>query len=171
MMQLSQTELKSLLLYNSLNGEFTWSKCKNKNQVKIGDRAGHVSKAHGYETIKINGKDYRSHRLVFLYVNGAMPAGEVDHVNQNRSDNRLENLRIVTTQDNLKNKSMMKNNSSGFNGVNWNKNYNKFEVRISVNKKSVFIGRFKCLIDAVSERIKANIKYGFHKNHGKKLVV
>lgn len=169
--QLDQDELKSLLFYNNTSGHFTWSKCKRGNQIRVGDRAGHISKAHGYETIKINGRNYKSHRLVFLYVDGRMPDGEVDHINQNRSDNRLENLRIVTTQDNLKNKGIMKNNSSGYNGIIWEKERDKFRVRISVNKKNVHIGRFKCLVDAVTARIKANIKYGFHENHGKKSLI
>lgn len=84
---------------------------------------------------------------------------EVDHINRNRLDNRKSNLRIVTKQDNMKNKSVYKSNTSGVKGVKWNKNINKWQVQINHNGKRIHLGVFKDFEDAKQARLKAEEKY------------
>lgn len=77
---------------------------------------------------------------------------ETDHINRNRLDNRKRNLRKVTRQENMHNKSIYKSNSSGCSGVKWNKRLNSWQVQITVNKKRVHLGVFKDLQDAIFAR-------------------
>lgn len=84
---------------------------------------------------------------------------EVDHINRNRLDNRKCNLRIISKQDNMKNKSTYTNNKSGIPGVKWNKNNNKWQVQINHNKKRIHLGMFDDLEKAKEAREKAEKKY------------
>lgn len=87
----------------------------------------------------------------------------VDHINRNKLDNRLNNLRCVTTSQNQMNKSIQKNNTSGITGVSWDKNRNKWHVMISVNHKNINLGRFDSLEEARKVRRKAEKIY--HKEY------
>ena len=84
---------------------------------------------------------------------------EVDHINRNRLANRKSNLRIVTRQENMLNKSDYKNNTSGVKGVKWNKKLEKWQVQISHNKKRIHLGVFTDLEEAKQVRKKAEEKY------------
>lgn len=101
------------------------------------------------------------HRSILLANKGEV----VDHENHNTLDNQRSNIRI--TRENNKNALKRKDNKTGFTGVDFHLRYNNFRVRISVKNKSVFIGNFKNLDDAIKARKEANIKYGYHENHGK----
>ena len=87
----------------------------------------------------------------------------VDHINRNKLDNRLENLRGVTTSQNQINKSIQSNNTSGITGVSYDKERMKWHVMITANKKSINIGRFDKFDDAVSARLCAEKIY--HKEY------
>lgn len=97
---------------------------------------------HGYLVAFFNGKIYKVHRLIWAIVHGEFPKGQIDHINGNRSDNRLCNLRVVTQQQNAHNKQRDKRNKSGFTGVCWNKKASKWQAAISVNSKTIYIGVF-----------------------------
>jgi hypothetical protein len=86
---MTQDELKEILNYDSLTGNFTWLVSKSK-KIKIGDRAGCIAKSTGYRVIGINGKPYLEHRLMWLYYHGYFPSVGIDHINGDRSDNRIE---------------------------------------------------------------------------------
>lgn len=108
------------------------------------------------------------HRIVWEMHCGNIPEGyEIDHVNHDRSDNRIENLRIVKKKDNLKNKRKYKNNTSGITGVSIvnTKGYRYFMAKIKVNGKQK-CQTFKNIIDAMNKRIEWEVLYGMHKNHG-----
>lgn len=93
----------------------------NSNRNKVGDEAGSLL-SNGYLHIRIDGRSYRNHRIVWEMHNGDIPAGfEIDHVNGIRHDNRIENLRLVSRSDNMKNRKMSSNNSSGFCGIFWSR--------------------------------------------------
>lgn len=94
------------------------------------------------------------HKLFLKTRNGY----ETDHINRNRLDNRKENLREVTRQENMKNKSMYKSNSSGHKGVKWNKNLNKWQVQITVDKKRIHLGVFEDIQSAIFARKQAELK-------------
>ena len=162
---ITQSELKELLDYNSETGVFTWLKSTTKS-VKVGSVAGGKNN-RGYMRIGINKKRYLSHRLVWLYVYGYFPKYDIDHINNNPSDNRLCNLREATTPQNQHNVKMMKTNTSGIKGVCFDKNRNKWMAQLQVNNKRIRLGRFDNLDDAKLAIENARIKYhGKYANHG-----
>lgn len=115
--KLTQQRLKEVLVYNSETGEFTWSvKTSKYSPVKVGDIAG-CSDDEGYNVVMVDGKRYKSHRLVWFYNFGVFPKEQIDHIDGNKSNNRLGNLREVSGSRNAKNQKMFSTNSSGITGV------------------------------------------------------
>lgn len=165
MCELTQEQLKFALSYDAQSGVFTWDNSLSQN-INRGDVANCTNNRTKYKVLGLNNKRYLQHRLAWLYVYGEFPCGQIDHINGIRDDNRISNLRVVTAQENLKNQRMRVTNTSGFTGVNWDKRAGKWKSQIDFNKKRIYIGTFSTIIDAVAARMKANIKYGFHKNHG-----
>jgi len=94
-------------------------------------------------------------------------SGDMDHINGDRRDNRLSNLRVVTNSENRKNSKLQVNNTSGVPGVAWDKGRGKWAAYIKVNSKRVALGRFSCFWRAVIARRNAEVYFGFHINHGK----
>lgn len=162
--ELSQSYLKSIIFYNPDNGEFRWIK-DTKNHKKPGSLAGSINK--GYRRIRIDGRMYAAHRLAIFYVTGVWACGQVDHINQNRSDNSFSNLRIVSNSENSRNQKIRKTNKSGFNGVAFCSTRGKWGACIRSNGRTVGLGYYENINDAINARKKANSIYGYHKNHGK----
>jgi hypothetical protein len=158
---MNQEQLKELLHYDPETGVFTWK--ESRGNVKAGQIAGWEN--DGYLKIQINKKSEQLHRLAFLYMTGELPAEQVDHKNQNRSDNRWENLREVSQAENLKNKTLGANNKSGLLGVCFSKQVGKYQAYISVNKKRKHLGFYGDFFEACCARKSAIIKYGYHINH------
>lgn len=159
---ITQRRLKELLHYDPCTGIFTWIISPAKH-IKAGAIAGCVY--DGYIRIRIEGGNYRAHRLAFLYIDGFTP-NQIDHINHIRSDNRFCNLRSVTTTENSKNQSTPKNNSSGVIGVCFDKSKNKWRAYIGVNKTQIKLGEFASKSAAIKIRAEAEVKYGYHRNHG-----
>ncbi len=151
---LTQKLVKDRYIYNNDTGELH---SKMYNRV-----VGSKSK-RGYLQISINKKTYLVHRIIWLYVHGVMPE-TIDHINHIKDDNRLINLRNATQSQNTKNKSLCSNNTSGHNGVV--KKGNRWTAFVMQNKKRIFLGSFATVEEAVQARKLANVKYGFHENHG-----
>jgi len=118
----------------------------------------------GYIVIGFNHKVYKAHRLAWLFTHGSFPNNEIDHINGNKNDNRLSNLRAVTKQENSKNKLIPKSNTSGVMGVF--RDRDKWVARIVVDKKPVNLGRFTDKKMAAEARKDAEVRYDFHPNHG-----
>ena len=113
-----------------------WKNVVHLNQSKlIGQKAGFIHPT-GYRHITFMGKQHKAHRLIWLYVYGEMPK-EIDHINGDRQDNRLENLRSVTRSQNQFNKAMAQNNTSGYRGVSWHKKSQQWVIRVCANGKSM----------------------------------
>lgn len=110
---------------------------------------------HGYVLGCINGKEVRLHRFLTECPETAI----VDHINQNKADNRKCNLRIVNHSQNNMNKSMQKNNTSGYVGVNYHKKNRKWTASISVNRHQIYLGSFDMIQDAIEARKKAEERY------------
>lgn len=163
MIELTQKELKRRFHYDPDTGAFTRlvTVCP---RGKAGDTVGTLN--YGYLFTKINYRRYRLHRLAFLYMNGAFPPDQTDHINHIRTDNRWGNLRHATNQDNGKNQKMHSTNTSGHVGIHWFKPTKKWQSRIYVNKKHIHLGYFIDINDAIAIRKEAEIKYNFHLNHG-----
>jgi hypothetical protein len=112
---LTQEELKKHLHYDPLTGIFTWIKV-NSLRVKIGQIAGSIQKI-GYVIIGVNGIRYYAHRLACLYMTGEFPNKVIDHKDENKSNNKWENLRQCSQSQNMLNRGRQLNNKSGFKGV------------------------------------------------------
>jgi hypothetical protein len=124
---------------------------------------------HGYWATKVDGKAVSQHRYVWEKANGPIPAGmQIDHINGDRRDNRLSNLRVVTHQENSKNVKRRKDNKSGVTGVGWHKKVGKWQVQIQADGKYMRIGYFDDWFEAVCARLSANNLYGYHPNHGRR---
>jgi len=108
----------------------------NSGTAKIGDIAGCFSRHLGYVLVSANGKQYRLHRLIYIYHYGDIPDKlQIDHINGNRIDNRIDNLRLVTNQENGFNRLTAK-------GYRWIEKAKKFQARIVLNGKDINLGLF-----------------------------
>lgn len=138
---ITQEYLKEILNYDPVTGIFT---CKSKRGKKHpGQIAGCVR--NRYLTITLNYKRYHASHLAWLYVHGKFPNNYIDHINNNPMDNRLENLREATLQQNQWNKGLQKNNTTGFKGVSIDKsvaNGKRYRARAKTNGKEKIIGYF-----------------------------
>jgi hypothetical protein len=137
---ITQSNLKELVDY--VDGKLiakTNSKCR-----KAGDALSSLTDK-GYLRSSVGGKSYRVHRLVFLYHHGYMPT-QVDHIDGNRMNNRIENLREATSSQNNQNRKAT--SSSGLKGVVWHKQSKKWVASICVNRKSVHLGSFISIEEA-----------------------
>lgn len=140
--------------------------CKVWNTRIAGKKAGMIC-AQGYVDIQIQGVRYKAHRLAWCLVYGSIPTDlQVDHINHDRSDNRISNLRLVNNQGNQKNSSMRKDNVGGRTGVSWSQSHQRWIAHIRENGKHKHLGSFIEFSDAVRAREGAEEKLGFHKNHG-----
>jgi len=162
---LTQSKLKELLHYDPETGLFIWL-IKPRIGVKSGVVAGFTT-VHGYIHIGIDLREYKAHRLAWLYVHGRWPKHQIDHINHIRDDNRLINLREATQQENNKNLSIRSDNTSGVAGVHWYKATSRWMTYIFVGGKRVFLGYFDDKLDAICARKSAEIKYDYHENHGR----
>ncbi|MEX5730773.1 HNH endonuclease [Providencia hangzhouensis] len=145
--KLTYSRLRELLDYNPDTGVFTWLPKASKGTRRVGV-AGSVS--NGYIAIGIDGKQYRAHRLAWLYIYGHWPNNMLDHVNRIKSDNRILNLREASNEENQRNVEVGKKNKSGFKGVFWEPSRQKWKARAQMNKKKYTIGRFDKIEDAVA---------------------
>lgn len=159
-------KLSDMLDYCPSSGKFTW--LISRGRVKRGSAAGSLN-SEGYLEVQVYGKKVKAHRLAWEFIKGEIPEGmQIDHINHMRDDNRLSNLRLVSQGDNLRNKSFSKANSSGRCGVSWHKTEGKWHARITYAGKEIFLGRFSDFEAACNAREAAELKYGFHSNHGKR---
>lgn len=161
---ITQERLKEVLSYDPDTGIFVYK--SGKGGVVKGNVVSGLDGC-GYIKIGIDYKQYRAHRLAWLYVYGKWPSGELDHINHDRQDNRIENLRDVERTDNGRNLSIKSNNTSGVTGVQWNRQNQNWRARVMVDGYTINLGSFDNFDDAVAARLAANDKYGFHDNHGK----
>jgi len=161
----TQERLRELFDYDPETGLLT--SIAGNNRVKVGGPVGSNTK-DGYLATSIDCKTYMVHRLIWIYVHGDWP-DQIDHINHDRKDNRMCNLRSVSSKDNNKNRLMTSKNNSGTVGVSWIYETQKWRATIMIDGKNVALGSFKDEQDAINARIKANREYRFHENHGRKL--
>ena len=157
--------LKHLFDYDKETGNLIWKKTRANGKVKKGDIAGSMQTA-GYLGVRINSKLYLAHRLIFLMHKGYLPK-TLDHINGDRLDNRIENLRAVTASQNQHNRKINSNSTSGYKGVSYYKQTNKWCARIRLESKRINLGYYNTPeeADAVVRKAREELHGGFA-NHG-----
>lgn len=171
--------LPDLLGYNPDTGELTWRErpaelfpSEHRARVWNSKHAGKaafttVSTTDGYKYGMIFGRTYASHRVIWALVTGRWPADQIDHINHDRADNRLDNLREVVNQQNAQNQSLRSDNKTGFVGVRWSKPHRKWVAHARRGVGGNYLGIFGCFGKALKARKAAEKELGFHPNHGK----
>jgi|688.fasta_scaffold385740_2 hypothetical protein len=137
----TQQELKELLHYDPDTGVFTWKAAVGK-RIKIGRTTG-TPNGKGYLRVKIKGRLYLAHRLAWLYVYGVWPKWpevQIDHINNVRSDNRIENLRVSTHRQNSQNRKKVLGCTCKLKGAS--KRLGRFRAHITIDNKKVSLGSY-----------------------------
>lgn len=173
---ITQKLLKELLEYDRETGVFRWKK-RSAHRFKDKYRGDswntrYSNKVAGcfsgrYCQISIFKKSLKSHIVAWVYINGVLPLGEIDHIDGDPRNNAIANLRDVSSCENSKNSSMPISNTSGRVGVSYRGDKFKYRAFGSNNNKSIHIGYFDTIIDAVAERIRYEKENNFHQNHGR----
>ena len=136
---LTAQRLRELLDYDPKSGLFI-RKTNAAWGTRVGDVAGGINN-EGYINIRLDGVLHKAHRLAWLYTHGEWPSGMIDHMNGDRADNRINNLRVVLRAANMQNQRVaQKSNRLGFLGVT--RHGRKFRAHLSVAKKNVYLGLF-----------------------------
>jgi hypothetical protein len=164
--------VRSIFDYHPLTGALTWKdrtqdqfptdgKHKALNQQFTGKEAGHVSGSTGYRMVSVNNQDYLVHRLIWLWVTGVEP-NKVDHINQNKADNRWNNLRSVTNSQNVCNSPKRLDNKSGFRGVCEARSHGtnrKWTAQIKAEGRQIHLGTYNTPEEANEAYLKASKQY------------
>ena len=176
--------LRKLLRYDPESGKLFWRKrdvslfevsdkmtldhkCSVWNSRYAGMESFKVINSHGYLRGIIFNHQYLAHRVIFALQAGVWTDNMMDHINGIKTDNRWINLRSVTNQENCRNASIRSDNSSGVVGLSWYDKSQKWRVNIRISGVQKHLGYFADKDDAINARAAADIKYGFHKNHGR----
>ena len=147
------------LQYEPSTGEFFWRESPRPNVLR-GATAGSVRNG-GYRRIFLAGRSYLAHRLAWFVVHGEWPSGPLDHINGNKSDNRIGNLRPCSLSENQANRTAPVTNTSGVKGVSWAKRKGKWIAKIQFGGKQTHLGYFQT-IEAASAAYTA----AAHRLHG-----
>lgn len=167
-LKLSPTQLKKLLTYDRQTGQLTWRERKNLpewNGKHAGKIAGYTH-SEGYVGVGIAGKLYLAHRIAWAIAHNKWPTHQLDHINGNRSDNRLCNLREADYSLNAKNSSKHAKNTSGVSGVSWHAKAKKWHAEVCVDKVKHRLGLFHSLTDAAQVVQDFRRRHGFTERHG-----
>lgn len=183
---LNQILIKELLDYDKETGllywkfrDFKWFEDGKTNSAeqnfktwnsRFATKEALGSLSFGYKHGSIFTKDYRAHRIIWLWMTGEWPKEDIDHINGIRSDNRWKNLRHVSRRENIKNSKIRVDNSTGYPGISLDTINKRLVCSIFTEDGYKYIGSYNIedLDLAVSARKEAEVKYGYHKNHGRK---
>ena len=170
--------LRKLLSYDPETGTFVWKPrsvdmfdnpqtAARWNSKFAGKQTCTTVKSDGYVQGCIQDVRYQAHRIAWCIAYGEDPDCEIDHINGDRSDNRLDNLRKVSRAQNARNQKRNSRNTSGVVGVRWLRKERRWQAEITKDRKVYHLGRFTDFTDAVSARVAAEKRLGFHPNHGR----
>lgn len=158
----TREKLIELLDYDPLTGLFIWKpRCENYfgdtgfgkawNKRYAGKVTGNNA-SKGYVQISIDNIRYLAHRLAWIYVHGDIQSECIDHINGDRSDNRIANLRQASFTQNLMNSQSIAINKVGVRGVYWDKKSELWRVACSISRKRTWLGSFDSLFEAAAAR-------------------
>ena len=131
----------SRLDYAADTGKFVWHNKAGIQHRMRGMPAGNVC-ADGYVYMRFKRYDLLAHRLAWLMSYGVIPPSQIDHINMNRSDNRLVNLRLATIAENNRNRGVQSNNTTGYKGVTRDKKTGRYYAKIQIDKRLISLGCF-----------------------------
>ena len=136
------------------------------NRVKSGDIAGTLGK-QGYISIKVDKVLYQAHRLAVLYCTGEFPCSAVDHIDCNKANNSILNLRSATSSDNNRNVKLNITNTSGIKGVSWDRRECKWRAQLTIEGIVTSLGNFISKLEAEQVvRAARELHHGEFANHG-----
>lgn len=169
--------LRKLLRYDPETGSLYWLPRPSEMFPKPQQANTWNTKNAGKETFTLTHKGYkqgtifdakfRAHRVAWALYYGAWPALHLDHINGDRTDNRITNLREVVRSENQRNQKRRTDNTSGATGVSWYVLQGKWVAEIYVDGKKKNLGYFDTYEEAVSARKLAEVTHGYHPNHGR----
>lgn len=182
-MSIDPAILHLLLRYEPDTGRLFWRKrpvemfahCKNPRQAagvwngRYAGKQAMTANSHGYRVGRIYDQMVPAHRVIFAMHHGRWPQGEIDHINRDRRDNRIANLREVDHGENCHNLSPRAGTRSGVTGVWWHAGTGKWRAVIQHQKRRIDLGLHDSIEQAISARRAAESEYGFHENHGKRI--
>lgn len=161
--------LRQRLRYEAATGKLYWREHPAMppkwNGKWAGRQAGSTSVGK-YSKLCLDGKMLKAHRVAWALHHGVWPEDDIDHINHDRTDNRASNLRVVSRQENCRNSSLSRRNTSGHAGITWCKRTHKWMAQIHPDGRGVYLGRYAKFDEAVAARKAAEVRYGFHDNHG-----
>lgn len=166
-------ELRQLLRYEPETGKLYWLPREGMSKFNAqfaGHEAFTAKDSRGYGIGTINYGGYYAHRVAWAIYHNAHPEFTIDHIDGNRINNRIINLRDVLSKVNSQNKRIPQNNTTGTVGVYWVKSRNLWRASISTGGKVKTLGQFHSYEDAVAVRKMAEERYGYHANHGSRKV-
>lgn len=153
--------LRQRLRYDAETGKLYW-------RGALGGReAFKAVHSKGYLCGFVAGTQMYAHRVVWAMCRNVWPLGQIDHIDGDPTNNRIDNLRDVPAPENQRNMRRSSANTSKVTGVYWDKRLQKWTAKLGVDNRSLHLGVFASFEDAVSARKTAERKYGFHKNHGR----
>jgi hypothetical protein len=148
----SQETLRNRFDYDAATGQLVWRHSDTAPWWWNGKHAGKPAGSQdgqGYIAIGLDGKVYRAHRLIWVFFHGQYDDSlQIDHINQDRADNRIENLRLATPAQNRQNAKRREDNKSGARGVDYQSRFGKWRARITVNGKTHALGNYDTLEEA-----------------------
>lgn len=186
MLELDVSTLRELVRYDPRTGKLYWNErpaayfsakhnrmsqarlCAEWNDRYAGQEAFSTEHGRGYLSGDLLGVKYKAHRVAWAIYHGAWPQFGIDHIDGDPSNNRIENLRSVPQSVNGKNQKLPRNNTSGNIGVWWSKRYERWFALIIVNGRRIHLGTHHSEASAVNARKAAEVRFGFHPNHGRK---
>ena len=153
---ITRTELRTLMTYDPVTGRFRWT--TPRGSAKVGDLVGALDK-EGYRRVRISRRSYYEHRLVWLWHHGEFPR-ILDHIDRDRANNRIENLRECHESQNAANAKRCSLNTSGYKGVYFDVDRGKWVARIRFTDSSGVRHRYR--IGRFESAEMAAIQYNLH---------
>lgn len=168
--------LRQLLVYQPETGKLFWlyrplstfptTRACNIWNARFAGKEAFTALSEGYKVGRIHKKMYKAHRVIWALYYGNWPNDYIDHIDHNRDNNRIENLRITSHSENCKNRSKVFS-SGNVTGIYFLPKLNSWRARIRHNGKTIHLGYFKNKCDAAHAYENAKIQYNFHQNHGR----